>query len=466
VAGFTFASLVNGIAGNSATLIGSRFVQGTMAALMVPQVMALMQVMYKPEERSRINALFGILGGVAASLGPIIGGILLKINLFQWDWRPIFLINVPVGILGLLAAAKFLPQGKSPHPLKLDLAGTAIIMVALGLLVFPLIQGRELGWPAWSFAMLIASVPAFLLFIWWQRKKDAKDHSPLILPSLLGKRSFSAGLMVNLSFMSAMIGLTLGITLLLQIGLGYTPLHAALTNLPTPVGIMMSMAIFGRALPQLGRRGMLIGNGVMALGIIITVGALYYFGLDIHSWQLFPGFFIMGIGMGFVFGSLLAAVLSNVDPADAGSASGALQAVQQIGAATGIALVGVVLFGQLSSGATASFESVKPELQHALTQAQVPGQVQPHIIDGFHQCFIDRAREKDPSIIPASCKQGKNASPEVNQVIADAARQATFYDFRSAFRWAAGLGVALLGVSVSLTFLLPKRFRAEAYQST
>ena len=121
---FTIASLFSGLAPGPDWLIAARLAQGAMAALMVPQVMSLMQIMYKPEERGAINGLFGALGGLAASLGPVVGGLLIKANLFGWDWRPIFLINVPVGIFAILAAIKYLPDGKSPHPLHLDITGT------------------------------------------------------------------------------------------------------------------------------------------------------------------------------------------------------------------------------------------------------------------------------------------------------------------------------------------------------
>jgi MFS family permease len=137
IGGFTLASLLSGVSHDSAMLITARVLQGSMAALMVPQVMSLMQVMYKPEERGGINGLLGGLGGLSATLGPIVGGLLIKANLFNLDWRPIFLINVPIGLFGLFAAIKYLPNGKSSHPLKLDFVGTFIIMIALLLLIFP-----------------------------------------------------------------------------------------------------------------------------------------------------------------------------------------------------------------------------------------------------------------------------------------------------------------------------------------
>nr|AIA17432.1 Major Facilitator Superfamily [uncultured bacterium] len=159
VGGFTLASLLCGVSWNSHVLIAARLLQGAFAALMVPQVMSLMQVMFKPHERGGIMGIFGALAGVAATLGPVIGGILIHFNIAGLDWRPIFLINIPVGLFALFAGAKYLPDGKSPHPLKLDVFGTVLITAALFLLVFPLIQGRELGWPTWSFVLMALAIP-------------------------------------------------------------------------------------------------------------------------------------------------------------------------------------------------------------------------------------------------------------------------------------------------------------------
>jgi EmrB/QacA subfamily drug resistance transporter len=381
VGGFTLASLLSGLAVSPEMLIASRFLQGAMAALMVPQVMSLMQVMYKPAERAGVNGLFGALGGLAASLGPVVGGLLIKADIWGLDWRPIFLINVPVGIAALIAAQKYLPDGKSAHPLKLDLVGTGIIIIAMTLLVYPLIQGREAGWPAWTWTMLIASIPVFYLFVRWQFIKQAKDGSPLVVPSLFRSRSFSAGLLVNLIFEAAMLGFFLTFTLVLQLGLGYSAIHAALTGLPVAIGIALTMSIFGSTLiPKLGRVSLMLGTAIMASGLFITTSVFYRYGLLAHSWQLIPGLICVGIGMGFVFGSLFAVVLNGVDVQHAGSASGLLNAVQQVGGAIGIALIGVIFFGQISSSATDSFKAVEPQIRQTLASQNLPKDAQDYII--------------------------------------------------------------------------------------
>lgn len=466
VGGFTIASLLSGIAPNPALLIVARLLQGSMAALMVPQVMSLMQIMYKPEERGAINGLFGALGGLAASLGPVIGGLLIKANLFGWDWRPIFLINVPIGIFGLLAAIRYLPNGKSEHPLKLDIFGTVIIMAAMVLLVFPLIEGRDMGWPLWSFIMMAAAVPVFVLFWLWQKKKDAMDGSPLVLPSLFKARSFGVGLTINLLFEAAMVGFFLTSTLLFQIGIGFSPIHAALTGLPTAVGIALTMAVAGQKLvPKLGRHAINLGTVIMAIGVGVFSYATFHYGLGVHSWQFIPGLLLVGIGMGFVFASLFAAVLNGVDPKHAGSASGTLNAVQQVGGAIGIAIIGVLFFGQLNHAAVQSFNGTETQLRASLTAQHVPASAQTAIVNQTRQCFVDRSQEKDSSKIPASCKQSSNepTNAAVTKAIEKAAVQANNDNFNHAYHWTVGYEWAMLAVVFVAALLLPKRFKAEAF---
>jgi EmrB/QacA subfamily drug resistance transporter len=464
VAGFTIASLLSGVSGTPLILIIARLLQGSMAALMVPQVMSLMQVMYKPEERGGINGLFGMLGGLAASLGPIVGGLLIKANVFNWDWRPIFLINVPIGIIGLIAAARYLPNGKSSHPLKLDITGTVLIMGALVLLVFPLIEGRELNWPLWSFIMMIASLPFIGLFIWWQREKFRKDGSPLIIPSLFKNRSFGVGLGINLIFEAAMLGFFLTFGLVLQIGFGFSPIHAAITGLPTAIGIAFTMAVLGqKVIPKLGRYSLSLGSIVMAIGLSITSWVMYHYGIGVHSWQFIPGLVIVGMGMGFVFGALFAAVLNGVDTRHAGSASGTLNAVQQVGGAIGIALVGVVFFGQLNHAAPKSFSTVEPSLRHSLSAQHIPAPAQATIIAGVERCFVDRSREKDTTVVPASCNTESAKSAVLSQAITTSAERANATNFANAFRWGTVYELCLLVLTLSLTLFLPRRFKAEAY---
>jgi EmrB/QacA subfamily drug resistance transporter len=468
VAGFTIASLISGLAWNTDVLIAARLLQGGMAALMVPQVMSLMQVMFKPHERGGVMGLFGALAGVAASLGPVIGGLLIHANIAGLDWRPIFLINIPVGIFAIVAGYRYLPDGKSPHPLRLDMWGTFIVIIALFLLVFPLIQGRDLGWPAWTFGMMIASLPVMALFAWWLKYKENKDHSPLVTPSLFKTKTFVTGLIVNLVFQGAMIGFFLPFTLLIQLGLGYEVIKAALTGIPTAIGISLAIGLLGQKLiPKLGRYALSLGTVVMAAGLLTTYLFVQHNGLDTTPWEFIPGLLITGAGMGLVMAPIFSVVLSDVDPKHAGSASGVMNAVQQLGGAIGVAMIGVIFFGQLTQHADASFSSVEPNIRTQLSKVHIPTQAQDSIVNDIRTCFTDRTKQKDASVTPDSCKQLQAgpqtpASAAIGTVVSDAAKKANSDNFINAFKAAAIYEGVLVAITFGLSFLLPRHIRRQA----
>lgn len=468
VSGFIATSLLCGVAWDTNVLIVARLLQGAAAALMAPQVMSVIQIMYKPAERVSINGIFGALGGLAATLGPVIGGLLIKANIAGLDWRPIFLINIPVGLFALIMGVKYLPNGKSAHPLKLDIKGTVLVMFALGLLIFPLIQGRELGWPAWIIGMAIASLPFWAWFIRWQHRRVKQDGSPLVIPSLFHHRTFSVTIGINILLAATMACFGLIFTLLLQIGLGYSAIHAALTGLFMALGISFTMAALGKILlPKLGRYALTLGALLMACGVAMAAWTVGRFGQHMSSWQIAPALFIAGVGMGMLFASMMGVMLSKVDPRDAGSASGTSAAIQQLGTAIGIALIGVVFFGQLTSTAPNSFDKAVPALQQALAAQHVPAAAQEQIVAGVRTCFIDMAAQKSNDKLPASCKQAQNAqaSPAVANAVGAAVKQATASSFAAAFRWGVALQIALLICATSLTFLLPKKIKFESLEA-
>jgi len=487
VGGFTLASLLSGLAWNSEVLIAARLLQGGMAALMVPQVMSLMQVMFKPSERGGVMGIFGALAGVAASLGPVIGGILIHFNIAGLDWRPIFLINVPVGIFALFMAAKYLPDGKSPHPLKLDIVGTLLVVASMFLLVFPLIEGRDYDWPLWCFAMMAAAVPVLGLFIWWQSIKDKKDGSPLVVPALMKTRTFVTGLIVNVIFEGAMIGFFLPFTLILQVGLGYEVIKAALTGIPTAIGISVVMAVFGQKLiPKLGRYTMTLGTVIMAAGLGLIYFFVHWHGLNTTPWEFIPGLLVTGAGMALIMSPMFSVVLTDVDSKHAGSASGVLNAVQQLGGAVGTALIGVFFFGQLVTSAPASFTSVEPSIRSSLADAHLPKATEDEILKGAKTCFVDTNKAKDASETPESCKklQQPAAAPSaemlahmtpeqisqmkaaqektgkiIGNAITDGVKKANAANFADAFRVAVLFELGILAAVFLLSFALPRHIR-------
>lgn len=467
VAGFTLASLLSGLAWNPEVLIGARLFQGVTAALMVPQVMSLMQIMYTPKERAGVMGLFGALGGLSASLGPIIGGLLIEWNIAGLDWRPIFLINIPVGLFAFFAAVKFLPSGRSPHPLKLDIPGTFLIVSALALMIFPLIEGRDLDWPAWLFWMMASSLPFFAAFAWWQVKKDKIDGSPLIIPALMKVTSFIKAISVNIIFQMIMLGFFFTFTLMLQIGLGYDVLKAALTGIPTAIGITIAMVGLANLLiPRIGRYTMTIGTIVLALGLWLTFLPLAAHGRDTQPLELTGGLLLLGIGMGLVMVTIFSSALRDVDSRHAGSASGTLNAVQQLGGALGIAIIGVIFFGQLSDNASKSFDTVAPDIRASVAQAGLPASVQDQVIQGARDCYVDRTKQKDASETPASCErlESQPANPAmkpVGEAIEKAVKNANADNFINAYHAALIYGWALAAICFVLSFLFPRNMKFD-----
>ncbi len=216
VAGFTLASILCGCATSPAMLVAARVLQGAMAAMMAPQGGALVQILYAPHERGTVMGVFGAVGGASAVLGPLVGGLLMKADLFGLGWRPIFLLNAPIGLAAIAGGLILLPGGRSPHPLRLDLRGTALVLAALFLLSFPLIEGRTMGWPGWLLGMSAASVPAFGLFAWHIIRRDKADGAALVQPALFRHRTLGLGLCMSFLFQLCLGGYLLTLTLLLS----------------------------------------------------------------------------------------------------------------------------------------------------------------------------------------------------------------------------------------------------------
>ena len=462
---FTIASLLCGIAANGDQLIIFRLLQGAGAALMMPQIMANLVVLFKPgKERLKASGLYGGVAGLALASGPIIGGALLEANIFGLDWRSIFLINIPVGLIAFVVSLRVLPESKSEHPLKVDWLGIALLGSALGLLLYPLIQGRELDWPIWTFWMMAASVPLLVTFWLWEQYKERKDKSPLVMLELFKNREFVAGVLLFIMFYGAMSSFFLIYTLFLQGGLGYSALHAGLNNLPIAIGLAVSAgAIVNILLPKIGRNVLVLGVVSMMTGYGALIIALQIAGADIASWHMLPGLLLIGLGMGLFIASLFNFVLTGINHHQAGSASGVLSTVQEVGAAVGIALIGVIFFSLLGNSALDSAKTEDGFIRDKLTAAQIPATAQDPLVSSFHDCFTDLSNAKDPAEQPESCKtsEATQLPPQIAQMIkqtfvdaSDAANTTNFIDtFRKTLIVQIGVCLAVL----ALIPLLPKK---------
>jgi EmrB/QacA subfamily drug resistance transporter len=347
VAGFTLASLACGLAWSAEALVAARVVQGAFAGLMVPQVLSTINVSFPSEERPKAYGLYGAVAGIATVSGPLVAGLLVQGDLFGLDWRPIFLINLPVGLVTFAAALAFVCESRESDAPRLDLAGVGLVTAALLLLLFPLVQGHEQGWPAWMFVSMAASVPVLALFAVQQARRARSGDAPLVPPVLFSKRAFTGGVLAALTFFSGIAGFFLVLTLTLQAGLEFSPLHTALTYLPWSLGIAVAAGASVNLAPRLGRRLTVAGALTMAAGMGALLAAVEHAGDELSSWWLLPGLLLSGLAMGMVAPTLVDVTLAGVHGRDAGSASGVLNTAMQLGGAIGVALIGVVYFGAL-----------------------------------------------------------------------------------------------------------------------
>ncbi|WP_055602685.1 MFS transporter [Streptomyces aureus] len=345
-AGFTLASALCGFAANQEMLVGSRLLQGAAAAMMVPQVLSIIHVTFPAHERGKVFGMFGAIIGLGAVSGPLLGALLTQWNIAGLEWRPIFLINLPVGIAGLLLGRKFITESKAPKALRLDMVGVLLVTAALLMLIYPLTRGRELDWPLWGHLMMVGSVFVFAALIAYEKYKTKKDGSPLVELPLFKVKSFAAGIAVQLTF-----GVVMGIfflvwTMYMQIGLGWTPLRAGLTGVPFSIAVSTAAGLSVQKLvPRFGRKVLQAGALTMIAGVLLYLFEAGRYGADITSWQMIPPLVVMGLGMGLIVAPLTDAVLSEVPKEHAGSASGLINTTGQMGNALGLGLVSVVFFG-------------------------------------------------------------------------------------------------------------------------
>nr|WP_244374549.1 MFS transporter [Streptomyces griseorubiginosus] len=370
IGGFTLASALCGFAANPEMLVASRIMQGGMAAMMVPQVLSIVHATFPAHERGKVFGLFGAVVGLGAVTGPLLGALLTEWNLFGLEWRPIFLINLPVGIAGLVLGSRFITESKAPRALKLDLVGVALVTLGLLMLLYPLTRGRELGWPLWGYGSMAGAVVVFGTLVAYERRKAARDGSPLIELSLFRVKSFAAGIAVQTVF-----GVALGVfflvwTLYMQIGLGWSPLRAGLTGVPFSIAVSTAAGLSVQQLvPRFGRKVLQAGALLMALGVLLYIAESDRYGLGIASWQMALPLVVMGVGMGLIVAPLTDAVLSEVPREHAGSASGLINTVQQMGNALGLGLVSVVFFGEIGDRLTRT--QVGPAFVNAFQHALV-----------------------------------------------------------------------------------------------
>lgn len=344
VAGFTITSAAAAAAWSGDVLVVTRIAQGLFAALMVPQLLASVQALFSPRERAPMFGLIGGVAGLAAVAGPVLGGWLVDADLWGLGWRSVFLINIPVGIVIFALAARFVPETRSPRPMRLDVVGVLLLSAVVLALMVPLVEGQTLGWPAWLWIPVAAGALLLVVFIAYSRRRMRRDGSALLPMPLFADRGFSAGIVAQAAFQGALNAFTLPFIIYLQVALGFDALTAGLNLLAFSLGAMVGTGAVIPLVPRIGKYLVTAGSVILASGIIWVFAIVSDTGAAFNGWAAVWPMLLAGIGLALLIIPLVDVALATVPVADAGAASGAYSTFQQLGAAAGVAVSTTVFF--------------------------------------------------------------------------------------------------------------------------
>ncbi len=339
---FTVFSALCGLAPNAVLLVVFRVFQGAAAALMFPQVLSFIQVSFEPDERPRAFSYFAAVTGLGSILGQVLGGFLLTANIFNMGWRSIFLVNVPIGILALFAAFPLLRESRKAEARGLDSAGMVLLTLALFLLVFPLVEGGNAGWPLWALICLFLSVPCFIAFFAYEQRITRQGKTPLISLALFQQHRFSSGIL-TVAVAYALFAANLFLfAFYLQTILDLTPLQGGLVIMSSSIAYVLASSLNPVISLRWGRWSMIIAAVLVILGyLLIFLGTQFL----VPLWGIPPllvALFILGLGMGLLMTPLLNKTLEGIAHHDAGAASGVFATAMSTSGALGVAVIGLL----------------------------------------------------------------------------------------------------------------------------
>jgi EmrB/QacA subfamily drug resistance transporter len=342
IAAFTLASLLCGLAPTAGWLVAARILQGAAAALVVPQTLATIQSTGDPMSRARALGWYGATAGVAAVAGQALGGLLVSADIAGSQWRPIFLVNVPIGLVAMVLAVRFVPETRALRVARPDLPGAALLAAAVVSLLIPLTEGRAVHWPWWSWTLL-ASTPAWVVgFALVERSRERDGRDPLVPPSLLRHRSMRRGLLLAAPFFAGFGAFMFVYALTAQGALGYSAVKAGLALTPMAVAFLVASLQIARLVVRWGRTVITVGGLIQLLGLLMLIWTLEQTWPHTTPWDLLASFTVMGFGQGLTMPSLIRVVLSEVPIESAGAGGGVFTTMQQLSLAVGVASLGTL----------------------------------------------------------------------------------------------------------------------------
>ncbi|MCX4593244.1 MULTISPECIES: MFS transporter [Streptomyces] len=345
IAGFTIASLICGFAPNIEMLVAARVLQGAAAALLLPQVLSTIQAALEEPAKTRAISYYGAIGGLSAAVGQLLGGMFVWANIADLGWRPIFLVNVPLGLLAMIGTRLWVPETKATQPQGADLGGTALFGTAVLALLIPLSVGRQTHWPLWTWALFVVSAVVAVVLWRYERKVETSGVVPLIAPSLLTKGIMQRGLLVLGSGFLAFGGFIFVFALAVQGGNGMSAFESGLSMAPMAVGQFLAALRAPKLIGNVGVRTLQIGGVLQAAGLVgLIVPALLWWP-HLHFYHLMVGMFLIGAGNGLFVPTVYRTVLSSIPPNQIGAGSGIVTTTQQTTLALGVALLGAVFVG-------------------------------------------------------------------------------------------------------------------------
>ncbi|MGY0235349.1 MFS transporter [Longispora urticae] len=375
---FTLMSTGCGLAPSTAALIGFRVAQGLAAALMFPQVLAAIQAGFSGGERQRALGVFGAVIGAAGAVGQVFGGWLLSADVAGLSWRPLFLVNAPVGVLALLLCRRLVPETRSDSSPRVDVRGSVFLAVAIALVLVPATLGRADGWPLWTWLCLAAAAPVGIAFVVSQHRSEASGGTPLLPPSLLRLPAARRALVAITLFATCIGGFLFTTAITLQVGHGFTPVEAGLTMGPCTLAFLGVAVCTGRLVARYGTR-LLVGGAVTFAVGLAGFGAV----VALSDRVTVPGaalpLAVAGAGWAALLVPLIGLVLAGLPAERAGLAGGVLSTALQIGLALGASVLGSVLFAIVGTGGdpgrwrAATLTGVAVECALALTVAGIVG---------------------------------------------------------------------------------------------
>jgi EmrB/QacA subfamily drug resistance transporter len=361
---FTLASAACGLAQDDTQLIVARVVQGLAGGIFVPAVTAFIQLLFPAQSRGKAFAIMGAVIGVSSALGPIVGGLIIEAFGEESGWRLVFGVNLPIGVVALIATAMILPNGADVKAAKgarsgIDVFGLVLLSAALVALLVPLIEGEDQGWPLWTYVTLVVGALLVVAFAFWEIGYSKRGKSPLVPPHLFSHPAFTGGTILALVYFAAFTSIFFTISILWQSGLGHSALESGLVSIPFAIGSIVGSSQSNRLTQRLGRGVLTIGATLLSVGLIaVFVLLLTVDGVDLTNWMLLLPLLIAGLGNGLFIAPNAQFIVATVDRSEAGGASGVIGVMQRIGSAVGIAVVGSVLFSGIANANISATEDV------------------------------------------------------------------------------------------------------------